>query len=131
MASYRAALAVIVLCCHVATAAATSNNANNLRRSAVNKRALRHKSCCDKCPGKFCSPETGACYGSRSVDYLQCPGVPNVPCCDRCAGQYCSPISGACHGSQEKDYYEFCPTVSAETAPTNAAEEALWPYLAV
>eukprot|EP00929_Paragymnodinium_shiwhaense_P003833 TRINITY_DN104501_c0_g1_i1.p3 TRINITY_DN104501_c0_g1~~TRINITY_DN104501_c0_g1_i1.p3 ORF type:complete len:125 (+),score=9.42 TRINITY_DN104501_c0_g1_i1:72-446(+) len=120
------AVFVLMAGCSLVAATPTRSKRIKLRRSKAN--------CCDKCPGRLCSPDTGACYGSKpqaKSDYLQCPGVPDVACCDRCSGQFCSPVSGACYRSQTKDYYEFCPAVSAETSPTSPAEEALWPYVQV
>eukprot|EP00929_Paragymnodinium_shiwhaense_P016029 TRINITY_DN12414_c0_g2_i2.p2 TRINITY_DN12414_c0_g2~~TRINITY_DN12414_c0_g2_i2.p2 ORF type:complete len:122 (-),score=30.85 TRINITY_DN12414_c0_g2_i2:436-768(-) len=86
-------------------------------------------SCCDKCPGQFCSPHSGNCYGWKKKDYYQlCPGMPTPPtpssCCDNCPGQFCSPHSGNCYGWKKKDYYQQCPRWGAsEPALLAAAEE--------
>eukprot|EP00929_Paragymnodinium_shiwhaense_P005893 TRINITY_DN10844_c0_g1_i2.p1 TRINITY_DN10844_c0_g1~~TRINITY_DN10844_c0_g1_i2.p1 ORF type:complete len:128 (-),score=14.33 TRINITY_DN10844_c0_g1_i2:428-811(-) len=124
----RAAL-VIIAGSSLAAAAPTRSKGANLRKSTANR--APEATCCDKCPGRFCSADTGACYSKMEPHYLQCPGVVEAACCDRCSGQFCSPVSGACYASQEKDYYEFCPAISAERMPTTPAEEALWPYLQV
>eukprot|EP00929_Paragymnodinium_shiwhaense_P113003 TRINITY_DN81273_c0_g1_i1.p1 TRINITY_DN81273_c0_g1~~TRINITY_DN81273_c0_g1_i1.p1 ORF type:complete len:132 (-),score=15.77 TRINITY_DN81273_c0_g1_i1:356-751(-) len=128
----RTVLAAVTASCMIATAAASSGNAHRLRRPAAAK-TRPDASCCDKCPGRFCSPDSGKCYSSKSeAHYLQCPGFADAACCDRCSGgQYCSPFSGECSRSQAKDYYEFCPAISAATVPMSPADEALFPYLAV